>query len=207
MESLSKITLRIRQIYFEGNDMKKIFVIGCLIVFMMALVPDAKAQTGIYIGPHLGISAPKPTLEGIELDTDTTFLYGLRVGVKIAMFGLEVNYFQAAHNLDLGQIAPFGWDEREVDYNYLGLNFKWFFPIVFIHPYLTVGYGYYTANISEIDKDTVRKLNAGAGVEIHIGKKFSLLAQGKYQNIDFDLDNLDFGFQDFTFSGGFNIYF
>jgi hypothetical protein len=187
--------------------MKKIFVFGCLVFLIAVLVPNISAQTGIYLGPHLGISAPKPTLEGVELDTDTTFLYGVRAGVKIAMVGLEINYFQAAHNLDLKQIAPFGWNEREVDYNYLGLNFKWFFPIVFVHPYLTVGYGYYTADVMNIDKDTVRKFNAGAGVEIHIGSKFSILAQGKYQNLDFDLDNLDFNFKDFTFSGGFNLYF
>jgi hypothetical protein len=187
--------------------MRKILAIGCMVFFMMIFVPDTSAQTGIYIGPHLGISIPKFTLEGIELNTETTFLYGVRAGLRVAMVGLEVDYFQAAHNLDLEQIAPFGWNEREVDYNYLGLNLRWFFPLVFIHPYLTVGYGYYTTNISEIDKDTVRKLNAGVGVEIHIGKKFSLLAQGKYQNLDFDLDNLDFGFQDFTFSGGFNLYF
>ncbi len=174
---------------------------------MAVFVPHVNAQTGIYIGPHLGISAPKPTLEDVKLDTDTTFLYGVRAGVKIAMLGLEVDYFQAAHNLDLAQLAPFGWNEREVAYNYLGLNFKWFFPIVIIHPYVTVGYGYYTADISTIDKDTVRKLNAGAGLEVHIGSKFSILAEGKYQNLNFNLDNLDFNVQDFTFSGGFNFYF
>ncbi|MFW6124470.1 MAG: outer membrane beta-barrel protein [Acidobacteriota bacterium] len=187
--------------------MRKIFVMGSMIFFMIVLVPDTNAQTGIYIGPHLGLSVPKPTLEGIELDTNNTFLYGVRAGIKIAMVSLEIDYFQAAHNLDLSQIDPFGWNEKEVDYNYLGLNFKWFFPIVFLHPYLTVGYGYYTANLHEIDKDTVRKLNAGAGVEIHLGKRFSLLAEGKYQSLDFELTQLNFGFQDFTFSGGFNLYF
>lgn len=187
--------------------MRKIVVITFLIVMITVLVPGAQAKIGLFFGPQLGISLPQPTLEGVELDADTTFLYGLRAGLKVAVVGLEVNYFQAAHNLDLEQIAPFGWNDREVDYNYLGLNLKLFFPIVFVHPYVTVGLGYYTVDLSEIDKDTVRKLNAGIGAEIHIGKKFSLLAEGKYQNLDFDLDNLDFGFQDFTVSGGLNLYF
>jgi len=187
--------------------MRKILIFWGLIFFTTVFAMEINAQTGIYIGPHLGLSSPKPKLEDIELTTDTSFLYGLRAGIKIAMVGLEVNYFQSAHNLDLEQVAPFGWDEREVDYNYLGLNLKWFFPILFIHPYITVGYGYYTADITTIDKDTTRKLNAGAGVEVHIGSKFSILAQGKYQSLNFDLDNLDFNIKDFTFSGGFNIYF
>jgi len=187
--------------------MKKTVLFFCIVLITAFFVPDVHAQAGICIGPQLGISVPKPTLEDVELTTDTTFLYGLRLGVKIAMVGIEVNYFQAAHNLDLEEVAPFGWSEREVDYNYLGLNFKWFFPIIFIHPYITVGYGYYTADITDIDKDTIRKLNVGAGVELHIGKKFSILAEGKYQNLDFSLDEMDFNFKDFAFSGGFNFYF
>jgi len=187
--------------------MKKIFVIT-LVIFMITIVaPIAHAKIGLFIGPQLGISMPQPTLEGVELDTDTTFLYGLRAGLKVSVVSLEVNCFQAAHNLDLEQVALFGWNDREVAYNYLGLNLKLFFPIVFVHPYITVGYGYYTAKLSDIDKDSDRKLNVGVGAEIHIGKGFSILAEGKYQNLDFDIDNLDFGFQDFTFSGGFNLYF
>ncbi|HHF51206.1 MAG: porin family protein [Candidatus Aminicenantes bacterium] len=187
--------------------MKKTAVLFCVVLIIAVFVPDINAQTGIYIGPQAGISVPKPTLDGVELTADTTFLYGLRLGVKIAMVGIELNYFQAAHNLDLEEVALFGWNEREVDYNYLGLNLKWFFPIVFIHPYLTVGYGYYTADLTSIDKDTVRKLNVGAGIEIHLGKKFSVLAEGKYQNLDFSLDEMDFNFKGFTFSGGLSVYF
>jgi hypothetical protein len=168
---------------------------------------QSQAASGFYIGPYLGFSSQKPTLTGVEFDRDTTFLYGARIGFKFLMLSIEANYFKAVHNLMLKEFATFAWGGQEVDYQYLGLNAKIFFPILFLHPYLTGGYGIYTADISTIGKDSDKGFNFGLGLEIHIGKKFSLLAEGKYHNVGVDIQTRKLKLGDFTLAGGFNIYF
>ena len=167
----------------------------------------AEAANGFYIGPYFGYSAQKPSLTGVEFTTDTTFLYGARIGFKFLMFSIEANYFKAAHNLRLKEFVTFEWGEQEIDYQYLGLNAKIFFPILFLHPYLTGGYGFYTADISTIGKDTDKGFNVGLGLEIHLGKKFSLLAEGKYHRVGVDIQAKKLKLGDFSLAGGFNIYF
>jgi len=188
-------------------DMKKILISAFILVFSLVFVSSAYGQGGFYLGLQGGLSAQKPSLTDIEFNTNTTFLYGARAGIKFMMFALEVNYFQAAHNIDLKEFPTFDWADHEIDYNYLGLNLKYFFPLSLLHPYITAGYGYYSADISDIDKDTDRGFNFGLGLELHLGKKFSLLAEGKYHHVKLDIDDRDLKVGDFTFSGGFNIYF
>ena len=164
------------------------------------------AQSGFFLGIQGGFSAQKPSLKDIEFNTDTTFLYGLRAGAKIWMIALEVNFFQAVHNIELRELLTFEWQGRQIDYNFFGGNLKYFFPLAIFHPYISFGYGYYTADLFEIDKDTNRGYNFGAGVEIHLGKKISLLAEGRYHRVKLYIDQQDLKIGDFTFVGGFSIY-
>jgi len=176
-------------------------------LFILGLVSNGFAQVGLYLGVQGGYSAQKPSLKDVEFNTDTTYLIGLRLGVKLMMIAIELNYFQAAHNIDLTDPLSIDWGGREVDYNYLGLNLKYFFPLLLLQPYLTIGYGYYSADISDIDKDRDGGYNLGVGLELKLGSKFSLLAEGKYHHVNLDINDKKLGLGDFTISGGFNIYF
>ena len=123
------------------------------------------------------------------------------------MISLEANYFQAAHNMELKEVLTFAWSGKQVDYNYLGANLKFFFPFLVFHPYITAGYGFYTAEIQTIHKDTKKGFNGGIGIEIHLGKKFSLLAEVKYHLVNLNIENLELKIGNWTFAGGFNFYF
>jgi opacity protein-like surface antigen len=176
------------------------------LMMVLLLASSARGQSGFFLGVQGGFSAQRPSLKDIEFNTDTTFQYGLRAGVKIWMFAVEVNFFQAVHNLELKQLLTFEWADKQVDYNFLGANLKYFFPIAVFHPYITFGYGYYTANIREIGKDTDRGYNLGLGIEIHLGKRISLLAEGRYHRVKLEIDERDLRIGDFTFIGGFSLY-
>lgn len=184
---------------------KKIKWIGVFLFILIA--SQAIAQGGIYLGIQVGYSAQKPSLKDVEFNTDTTYLYGLRAGIKLLMIAVELNYFQAAHNIDLADPTSIDWGGRDVDYNFVGLNLKYFFPLLLFQPYLTFGYGYYTADIKAIDKDRDGGYNLGVGLELKLGAKFSLLAEGKYHHVNLDIKEKELGLGDFTLSGGFNIYF
>jgi len=165
------------------------------------------AQRGGFIGIQAGTSAQKPKLRDVEFNTDTSFCFGIRTGVKFGVIAVELNYFQAAHNLSPIDFVTFAWGEKELDYRYWGADLKFFLPIVLIHPYLTVGYGFYTADIPEIDKDTNSGFNAGVGMEVHLGKTLSLLAEGRYHHVKLDIDTSELKLGDFTLMGGLNVYF
>jgi len=177
-----------------------------IIAIVLLTVSSGFGQAGFFLGVQGGFSAQKPKLSEFEFNTDTSYLYGARAGVKILTFALELNFFQAAHNIALVELNALEWDGRQVDYNFIGGNLKYFFPLTIFHPYITFGYGYYTVNILEIDKDTDRGYNFGVGFELHLGKKISLLVEGKYHRVKLYIDELDLHVGDFTVSGGFNIY-
>jgi opacity protein-like surface antigen len=174
--------------------------------FSFLFIQSAAGQ-GFYIGPQVGYSLQKPSLSDIKFSTDSSLLYGARAGVKILMFALELNYFQAAHNFELKELVTFDWADREIDYNYLGLNAKVYFPMLLLHPYLTAGYGYYHAKIFEIDEDTAKGFNFGGGLELQLGDKFALLAEGKYHHVTMEIDGEELKIRDFTIVGGFNFFF
>ena len=69
---------------------------------------------------------------------------------------------------------------------------KYYFSLLLLQPYLTFGLGYYTADIYEIDKDTDRGYNLGAGVEISLGKKIALLGEVRYHRIKLLIDDKEF---------------
>ena len=191
----------------EREMRKKILKMAVLTALGALLVSGAYAQGGFFIGIQGGWSSQKPSLKGVEFNSDTTFLYGVRAGVKFMMFAIEANYFQAAHSLEVKELVTFDWNGRDIDYNYLGLNLRVYIPLILVHPYFTVGYGNYSANIKDIGKDKNRGVNVGIGLELHLGDKFSLLAEGKYHRVKVDIDENKLDLDNYTLSGGFNIYF
>ena len=178
-----------------------------LLVFCAVLVSSAAAKSGFFIGFQGGWSLQKPSLEGVKFDSNSSFLYGARVGVKFMMFAIEANYFQAAHNLVAKELMAFNWDGVDVDYNYLGINARVYIPLIVVHPYFTVGYGSYSADLKSIVKDTNRRINLGLGVELFLGDKLSLMAEGKYHIVKVDIDDSEMELKNYTLSGGFNLYF
>jgi len=167
----------------------------------------ASGQAGLYVGGYLGYSAQKPSFKDVTFTTDTTFVYGLRAGIRFLMLALEVNYFAAMHNLQVTDFLVLDWNGKTNDYSYIGLNLKYLFSIAIVHPYLTVGYGYYTADIRNIDKDREGGYNLGAGVELQLGKRIGILAEGKYHHVRVDIKNIDLAVGDFTLVGGLNFHF
>lgn len=187
--------------------MKKMLIVFFATALIFLSTSNAFGQLGFYLGIQAGVSAQKISLTGVEFDTNTAFLYGIRVGAKFMMFGLEASYFQVAHNLELKELVTFSWGEREVDYSFVGLNLKYILSLALLHPYVTVGYGYYTVNILNIDQDSEGGFNFGLGLEVMLGNKFSLLAEGKYHHANVEIQEEDVGVGNFTFSGGLSIYF
>jgi opacity protein-like surface antigen len=178
-----------------------------LIVFCFILVAGLEAKSGFFIGLQGGWSMQKPSLEEVKFDSDSSFLYGARIGVKFMMFAIEANFFQAAHNLVAKELVAFEWDGVEVDYNYLGINGRVYIPLIIVHPYITVGYGSYSAKLKDIAKDSNRGINIGLGVEVQLGDKFSLMAEGKYHIVKVEIEEAELELKNYTLSGGFNIYF
>jgi hypothetical protein len=186
--------------------MKKILSFGTLVLMVFLAAPSAGAGI-IYFGVQGGISRQKASFSDIKFDADSTFLYGAKAGVKFMSLAVELSYFQAAHNINAQDLSLTAWRNRDIDYSYIGANVKWFFPILIVQPYLTAGYGYYTADIHNIDKDKNGGFNAGAGVEIMLGKTFALTAEGKYHHVKLNIDAQNFTLGDFTLTGGVSIYF
>jgi len=192
--------------YHEETTMKR-FAGLVLVLALFLTAVNAYSQVGIYIGGFAGYSAQKPSFESAAFTTDTTFLYGLRGGIRFLMLALEVSYFKALHNLALSDFLVLNWDGKINDYSYIGLDLKYIFSLAFLHPFMTVGYGYYTANIEQIDKDKEGGYNFGAGLEISFGKKISLIAEGRYHHVVVDIQHIQLGLGNFTLTGGLNIYF
>lgn len=190
--------------------MKKRISLVLLAGILVLFVSRAFGQVGVYAGVFGGYSSQKPSLPDASaiFNTNTTFCYGARVGIRILMIGIEGTYLQAAHNIDWNSGLLPNWNGKEVDYNYIGVNLKYIFSLAIFHPYLTVGYGYYTADILNIDKASDGGYNFGAGLEVTLGKRVGLVVEGKYNRATMDLNilHLSLGLGDFTLTGGLNIY-
>jgi opacity protein-like surface antigen len=111
------------------------------------------------------------------------------------------------HNIEMGDFLLFNWDGKINDYSYIGLNLKYIFSLAVLHPYLTAGYGYYTADIHNIDRDKDRGYNVGAGLEVSFNRRISLVVEGKYHHVTVDITKIQLELGNFTLSGGLNIHF
>ena len=180
-----------------------------VVLFVLGLVAvlSLPAEAGFYLGLQGGFSSQKAKLDGISFDRDQTFLYGARAGVSILALALEVQWLQAAHNLDFRDITPEMWKNRELDYSHLGLCAKFFLPMPVLSPYLSVGYGYYWAHIPGVETEKKTGFNAGAGLEIRLARKFALTAEARYHRVGLGLDEGKLTLGNLALSGGFNIYF
>jgi len=186
---------------------------GMALFLFLALVAGGLgtswAQAGIYLGVQGGVSNQNADFNDFKFNMDTSFVYGLRLGVRILMLAAELSYVQAAHNLDpKGGFLP-TWKDRTVDWSCVALNGKLRFPVLMLVPYLTVGYGYYGVDIEDIQQEETRKggLNLGAGIELSLGSKFALVAEGKYHHVKVKIESADFTASNFTLTGGFNFSF
>jgi opacity protein-like surface antigen len=187
--------------------MKRMIAGLALVATLGLAAPDARAGI-VYLGLQGGVSRQKASLSGLSFDADSSFLYGARAGVKVLSLAIELEYFQAAHNLFTSGIAVPAWNDRHVDYNHLGVNVRWtILPLPVVHPYLVAGYGSYTADVKDIGKDSNGGFNIGAGVELMLGKSVSLLAEGRYHHVKLNVDAETLKLGNFTLAGGLNFYF
>jgi len=184
--------------------MRKILLASMMLI-LAAATPASVSGQSFFFGGQLGLSIQKPSLEEVEFSTDTTYLYGVFAGIKFSSLALEFNYFQAAHDLELQELID-PWADREINYNYVGLNLKVFLPIPLLDPYLTGGYGTYRAKISGIDKDANDGFNIGAGIELRLGDHFALRGEGKYHRVKLNIDKRDLKLGDFTIAVGITFY-
>jgi opacity protein-like surface antigen len=184
--------------------MKKYAVLVLACVLLLGLGGDAYGSKIFFIGLQGGWSSQKLDYKNIEFNSDTAFLYGIRAGFRILFFVIEGNYFQAAHNIS---IADIDWSGRKVDYNHLGLSLRLLLPLPFINPYLTFGYGRYSAEIKDLGDDSNTGYNVGLGLELHLGQSFSLLGEGKYNNVGLTVRDDDLDINNWTIHVGLNFYF
>jgi opacity protein-like surface antigen len=176
---------------------------------LVILWPAAAAfsQVGIYVGGYGGVSQQTPSFAPAQFNTDTTFVYGFRGGVRILMLALELNYFRAGHNISMGDFVTFQWNGLENDFSYIGASLRWIFSLAIFHPYLVGGYGYYTADIQNIDKASNGGYHFGAGLEVSFGKRISAVVEGKYHHVTVDISNFSVGLGNFMLTAGLNINF
>lgn len=186
--------------------MKRAIVILLALVVLGTAAAESYALVGFYAGGFGGVSTQKFSFQDVGFDTNTTFLYGLRFGLQAAMVAVELNYYRAGHNVEMEDFFLFDWDGLENDLSYIGANLRLMFPTLVFRPFLALGYGFYTADLRNIDKDSEGGLNFGAGLEIKLGR-LAIIGEGKFNKVTLDLDELSVGMSHFSFTAGLNFYF
>jgi hypothetical protein len=186
--------------------MKRILVVILAGTLFGVVAVEGYSQVGFYLGGLGGVSTQKPSFDTASFDTNTTFLYGVRAGVQLLMFALEFNYYRAGHNVEMRDFFLFNWNGMENDTSYVGGNLRMMFPLAVFRPFLALGYGYYTFDVRNIDKDSEGGFNFGAGLEIKLGK-LAIIGEGKYNRIAVNLNDFKVNLGQFTFTAGLNVYF
>jgi hypothetical protein len=190
----------------KENSMKRaIILVLALAIFWPAA--NAFSQVGLYVGGYAGISEQTPSFDPAKFNTDTTFVYGFRGGIRILMLALEVNYFRAAHNISMGDFVTFQWNGLVNDFSYLGASLRWIFSLAIFHPYLVGGYGTYTADVQTAEKASDGGYHFGAGLEVSFGSKISLVVEGKYHHVTVDFSKFSLGLGNFIMTAGLNLNF
>lgn len=189
--------------------MKRAPLVAFVSLLALAFPSPSRAAAGVYFGLQGGWAQEKASFDQIRFNTDTSFLYGIKAGIKIFTLAAEVTYYQVAHNLDPSNPAD-TFPARKVDYSYIGVNIRWILPLAFLNPYLTGGYGYYSADLQSIVAKRDGKFNIGAGLELMLGRSFAIAAEGRFQKVKLGLTGGTTGTLSsglFTVSGGLNFYF
>lgn len=191
----------------RGEEMKKIMITVLALAFILAAASVVHAQA-VYVGAQVGYTTQKPKLPDFQnIRFDDTLFYGARVGLKVAMFAVEASYLRSDHNIIQAVDGLIDWRGSDLEYQFIGVNVK-FFPLslAVLHPYLTAGYGYFIADVRDIDKDSGGSYNAGVGLELKFGK-ISILAEGKYRKGKAVIDEIDLDLGKYSLSAGINFYF
>ncbi len=184
---------------------RAIILVLALAIFWPAA--NAFSQVGFYVGGYAGASEQTPSFDLAQFNTDTTFVYGLRGGIRILMLALELNYFRAVHNISMGNFVTFQWNGLANDFSYIGASLRWIFSLAILHPYLVAGYGYYTVDIQTLDKVRDGGYHFGAGLEVSLGSKISVVLEGKYHHVTVDISNINLGLGNFILTAGLNLNF
>lgn len=183
-------------------------VLIAVAVIMAAAAGPARAQ--LYIGVRGGVSNQEVSrktggLTTIKFDKDSAVLYGGQIGLKLWAFAVEGEFYRADHTLLSGNssIPSSGVD---MGYDYLGVNGKLGLPLVVVFPYVTVGYGRYSADLKGFGKDSTPAVNMGAGAELDLGG-LGVFGEVRYTDFGFKLDDQDWDFGGVELHFGLNIHF
>jgi hypothetical protein len=177
---------------------------------VLVVTPAVQAATiGLYLGLQGGWARQKASFEGIAFDRTTTFAAGVKAGIKVFTLAVEASYYRFNQNLvPSDPLAVF--PASKVTDSYLGVNVRWMLPVLFLNPYLTGGYGYTTSDFEGLESVKKGAFNVGAGLELMLGSRVGLYAEGRFQKVRLGLTQGVSG----TFSadhllliGGFNLYF
>jgi hypothetical protein len=183
---------------------KKFYHLAVCGAFFLALL-STPARAQFYLGIRGGLSNQNAKADQIKFDKSSAFLYGAQAGIKFLGLAVEGQLYRADHNL-LGENAAMVEVEQEMDYYYLGISGKLGISLAIVYPYVTVGYGTYSVNLKGLGKKSDAAFNAGAGVELTLGK-VGVFGELRYTDFDLDIGNMawDFGGMDLHF--GLNIHF
>jgi hypothetical protein len=191
----------------KEDEMKRgAFLRPLLCGVLLFVIAYAPAQAGFYIGLRGGLSNQNVTGGSIKFNEDSAFLYGAQVGVKFLSFALEGEFYRASHNLFQETPLQVVLPPQDMSYYYLGVNGKLGLPLSVIYPYLTVGFGTYTANLKGLGKKSDMSFNVGAGAELYIGK-VGVFAELRYTDFSMDFDNHKWDFGGLDVHAGLNIHF
>lgn len=174
----------------------------CSALFLVFASVPAGAQ--FYFGGRGGLSNQNVQSGQIKFDKNSAFLYGAQVGIKFLGLAVEGQFYRADHNLLAENDTP-GEIEQKMDYSYLGISGKLGIPLVIVFPYITVGYGNYSVNLEGIDNKTDRAFNAGAGVEITLGK-VGIFGELRYSDFKLEIDNMTWDLGGWDLHFGLNIH-
>jgi len=171
-------------------------------------VTAAPARGQFYVGVRGGASNENASRTGgalgkIDFDSSSAFLYGAQIGFKLSAVAVEGEIYRADHNLMQSGLSTSAVD---MNYYYVGVNVKLGIPLVVLYPYVTAGYGRYSAKLSSIGQGSDSAFNVGAGAELTIGR-IGVFAEARYTDFGFDLANLSWDFGGLDLHFGLNVHF
>jgi len=158
------------------------------------------------LGIQSGLSSQDASLGKIHFDKDSAFLYGAQVGLRFLSFAVEGQFYRADHTLLSDDPELDVYDGRGMDYYYFGVSAKIGFPLLMVYPYLTAGYGRYSASVDQLGNSADRSFNVGVGAELTLGK-LGFFAELRYVDFAVDISSLRWDFGGLNFHCGLNYHF
>jgi len=176
---------------------------------LLLAIAQAPARAGFYVGIRGGLSNQNVSFESkYHFNKDSAVLYGAQVGFKFLALAVQGEFYRADHS-DLKPDDFVTVDGYRMDYYYLGANAKLGIPLVILYPYLTVGYGKYSADINSLlegkKSNSDWSFNVGAGAELTLGK-VGLFAEVRYTDFSMDIHNLNWDFGGVDLHFGLNLH-